>query len=131
MVSFYFTRADLDHKLVDFFGGPGLTIRDFGIPEDDYVAIDYADLEAANTNVVFTPRFVRKFGFCNFGAFIDMYVRCQLFNSYKLSTLTLREYLYQSYRKVAHENAPPPPESGCVLTYLKTYEPAWLMAIGW
>jgi hypothetical protein len=134
---FKFTEADLDRPLVDVLGGLELSIESFGVSHDVY-----DELEAIDYNM---NNFKLDGGIDTLATFMDYYCRSHIWNNYKYSLrydlkdcgtyTTLGDFMMFYYQKAKRfhffDNIPHPPRNGDILEYLKTWDPEWLVTVGW
>ena len=142
MANFVYSSADLDHPLCDVLGGPGLTLGSFGLDSNKYCVVANVDFDAVEKRLQINDVIVKKYGFANVKEFMDCYCRCHFWNCYDIYSRnkdkgkeTLREFLMFYHDKAArfhpNDNIPIPPDDGNMLDYLKSYDPNWLLSVGW
>lgn len=137
MANFVYTEKDLDRPLTDVIGGLDFNMKDFGLHVQDYQTVQQMDYDIVEEQLVVATETVQAYGLPDVETFLDLYARGHLWNNYEFSTdaKTLRDFLdlYHSKAQKFHPEAviPTPPPAGNMLDYLKSFDPEWLITVGW
>ncbi len=136
MANFDYTKDDLFRSFNDVMG-ENLRVEDFGFSSSDYLRVDELECHLTQlNNIEITDTLVKKYNFEDVGNFMDVFCRAHLWNNYKMfPEQTIGEFMMNYHIKAAryhkNDNIPIPSSDGNLLTYLKMYEPTWLLSIGW
>jgi hypothetical protein len=142
---FKFTETDLDRPLVDVLGGLELTIESFGVSHDEYIKVETIDYNMNEYSTKLDGDSFPRHGIDTLETFMDYYCRSHIWNNYKYSLrhdlkdrgkyTTLRDFMMFYYKKAkrfhSNDDIPYPPSNGDILEYLKTWDPEWLVTVGW
>jgi hypothetical protein len=141
---FRFSSDDLPKKIVDFFGGPGLSVQHFGMSQKEYTSLYELNNELVEGD---TPsiKTLKKHGFHCFDYVRMLYAKANIFNSYHVqeknpndhdfSEETVFSTMEWRYTKACkfHPNIShvPPPTSGNLVEYLSNFTIEEFACIGW